>query len=60
LSRFERWRETAEREREREGDGGATVYAPRELFLSLSLWCEISLSPLGFPYRRGEPETTRG
>jgi hypothetical protein len=56
-SRVERWRETAERERE--GDGGATVYA-RELFLSLSLWCEISLSPLGFPYRRGEPETTRG
>jgi hypothetical protein len=36
-----------------------TIYA-RKLFLSLSLWCEISLSPLGFPYRRVEPETTRG
>ena len=52
--------ERPQREREREGDGGATVYAPRELFLSLSLLCEIFLSPLGFPYRRGEPETTRG
>jgi len=30
--------ERPQREREREGDGGATVYA-RELFLSLSLWC---------------------
>ena len=33
------------REREREGDGGVTVYARESaLFLSLSLWCEISLA----------------
>jgi hypothetical protein len=37
--------ERLQREREREGDGGVTVYARKSaLFLSLSLWCEISLA----------------
>ena len=54
------------REREREGDGGVTVYARESaLFLSLSLWCEISLAArlsLSGEYRRkrrGDKERER-
>ena len=37
--------ERLQRERERDGDGGVTVYARKSaLFLSLSLWCENSLA----------------
>ena len=52
--------ESPQREREREGDGGATVYARRP-FLSLSLWCEFSTSPSRFSLtaRAGNDEGKR-